>query len=93
MRESVLQARFIRLVKEKKLGLAVKVDSTSRRGFPDVIFLDTEGYTTYLEFKTDSGRLSNHQHALHHEMIELGADVLTLTGEKGLNDFMRVLVA
>ena len=91
MIESVIQAKFIKEVKDNNLGLAVKVDSTSRRGFPDVIFIDNTGHTLYIEFKADGGKLSVHQHAIHDQMISLGADVLVVTGEKGLNGLLSVL--
>ena len=91
MLESVIQAKFIKEVKDNNLGLAVKVDSTSRRGFPDVIFVDTAGDTLYIEFKADGGRLSNHQHAIHAELSELGANVLVITGEDGLNSILSLI--
>lgn len=91
MLESSLQAKFIKEVKLNKLGLAVKVDCSSRRGWPDVIFISTAGKTTYIEFKAVGGKLSVHQHDVHAELIDLGADVITLTGESGLNDFLILL--
>ena len=91
MLESVIQAQFIRQVKLRGLGLAMKVDSTSRRGFPDVVYIDNTGETVYIEFKADSGKLSPHQIKLHDEMILLGANVMVITGEQGLNRLLTSL--
>jgi hypothetical protein len=93
MREAAIQAKFIRTVNALGLGLAVKVDCSNRRGWPDVIFIDNSGRTTYIEFKADSGRLSVHQKACHAELIALGAHVLVIVGEDGLNALLRTMGA
>jgi hypothetical protein len=89
MLESVIQSKFIKTVKDKKAGLAVKVDSSSRRGWPDVIWIDSGGRTVYIEFKQTKGRLSCHQKETHDELTALGADVYVVSGEEGLNNFLK----
>ena len=89
MLESVIQSKFIKTVKDKGAGLAVKVDSTSRRGWPDVTWVDRDGHAVFIEFKQEKGRLTHHQKEIHNELIELGADVYVVSGEKGLNHFLK----
>ncbi len=92
MLEANLQSKFINLVKKHKLGIAVKVDSSSRRGWPDVTYVDWKGDITLIEFKKQGGKLSPHQQALHDELIELGAEVITINGEGRLNHFINQLL-
>jgi hypothetical protein len=91
MLESAIQAHFISMVKKLDLGLAVKLDCSSRRGWPDVVFLDRRGETTYIEFKQERGRLSKHQIATHKELIELGADVIVISGMAECDAFILTL--
>ena len=88
MLESTLQSNFIKQVKKHNLGLAVKVDSSSRRGWPDITYVDRHGRTHYLEFKKQGGQSSRHQQQVHEELTELGADIRVVTGEHGLNNLI-----
>jgi len=89
MREAVIQARFIKQVKNLRLGLAVKVDCASRRGWPDVLFIDNRGVTTYIEFKNEKGRLSQHQRETHDEMFKLGVVVLVLDSITAVDEYIK----
>lgn len=60
MLEKNLQQKIIHAAKE--LGvLAVKVDSTSRRGWPDLTCVLPNGVVVFVEVKTKTGRLSKLQ--------------------------------
>jgi len=93
MLESTLQSKFIRKVKELNLGIAVKVDSSSRRGWPDLVYVDWNGFVSLIEMKADHGKLSEHQKDLHGELLDLGCEVVTITGYGRLNKFIDQLVA
>jgi len=92
MLESALQSKFIHQVKENNLGLAVKVDCSSRRGWPDLVYVDWTGDVTLIEMKAEHGKLSEHQKEVHGELITLGCDVVTITGEGRLNHFIETLI-
>lgn len=60
MLEKTLQQKVVKLC--RKLGiLAVKVDSTSTRGWPDLTLLLPCGTVLFVELKTETGRLSELQ--------------------------------
>lgn len=45
--------------------LCVKVDSTSSRGWPDLLVLTPCGVTFFVELKTETGKLSKLQEHMH----------------------------
>jgi hypothetical protein len=91
MLESTIQGKFIKKVKELKLGLAMKIDSTSRRGCPDILFVSTAGAISLIEFKGSGGRLSPHQVTLHNDLIRLGADVRVISSMEEVDAFIATL--
>ena len=93
MLESKVQSYFIKQVKTRHLGLAVKVDCATRRGWPDVIFVALDGGIVLIEFKQDGGKLTPHQHEMHDELINLGADVLTIKGLEATDQLLTLLEA
>ena len=93
MLESKVQSYFIDQVKSRGLGLAVKVDCATRRGWPDVVFVALDGDICLIEFKQDGGRLTPHQYELHDELIALGADVLTIKGKAATDRLLTLLEA
>jgi hypothetical protein len=56
-----------------------------------VIFVISGGETAYIEFKQDKGRLSRHQEVMHQDLIDLGADVVTLVGMAMTQDFLDLV--
>lgn len=76
MSESTLQQYLIKKVKELG-GLAVKVDCSSRRGWPDIILAMPNREIRLVEVKSDTGRgrLSDHQQSVHAELWELSHQV------------------
>ena len=60
MRESKIQQKVLHFCKQNAI-LAVKVDSTSSRGFPDLTCVLPNGTVLFVELKTDTGRLSKLQ--------------------------------
>jgi len=93
MLEAAVQSYFIKQVKSRALGLAVKVDCATRRGWPDVIFVANDGGVMFIEFKQDKGRLDGHQHDMHDELISLGADVLTIKGKAATDKLLTLLAS
>jgi hypothetical protein len=69
-------------------GLTRKWVSPGRDGVPDrIVFLD--GRTWFVEVKTDSGVLSSVQIREHARLVEMGAKVVTVYGEQGVDRFME----
>ena len=79
MRESVIEARLVRLVRSRG-GLCFKFVSPGNPGVPDRIVITPEGRTVYVELKTEAGRLAAIQKWQQEEMRKRGAEVRTLKG-------------
>ena len=77
MRESVIEARLVRMVRERG-GLCYKFVSPGNPGVPDRIVITTDGRTYYVELKQQTGRLSNIQKWQHEELRRRGINVRTL---------------
>lgn len=75
--ERVLQQKVLQLFKQAGM-LAVKTDSTSTRGWPDLTVITPEGQTFFVELKTKTGRLSNHQKRIHEELTKRGAKIYVI---------------
>ncbi len=86
MSEKKLQEYFIKRCKKEGV-LAVKLESTSRRGWPDVIAIAPGGVITFIEFKNPNGkgRLSAHQKKTIDELTALGARVLVIDSREGVD--------
>jgi hypothetical protein len=72
--ERVLQQKVLQLFKQHSI-LAVKTDSTSTRGWPDLTAIFPTGETVFVELKTKTGRLSESQKAIHSRIQQQGAIV------------------
>ena len=79
MKESVIEARLVRLVRSRG-GLCFKFVSPGNPGVPDRIVITPEGRTVYVELKTEAGRLAAIQKWQQEEMRKRGAEVRTLKG-------------
>ena len=91
MNENKLQAYLIREVKTRGLGIAVKVDCSSRRGWPDLVVIPLGGETQFVELKTETGQLSLHQIAVIDAIQFYGGRVLTLYGKAAVDDYLKQL--
>lgn len=60
MLEKNLQQKILQFCKKEGI-LAVKVDSTSSRGWPDLTVLLPSGAVLFVELKTETGKLSKLQ--------------------------------
>lgn len=77
--ESRLQARMIDEVRERG-GIAYKLTCSGRKGFPDLLIL-FRGSCTFVEVKTNKGRLLRIQEYVHNEIARFGGEVVTVYGE------------
>ena len=88
MKESVIEARMVRMVRERG-GLCYKFVSPANPGVPDRIVITPEGQTIYIELKTEIGRLANIQKWQIDEMRKRGADVRVLKGWNAVRTFVE----
>lgn len=88
MRESAIEAKLVRLVRERG-GLCFKFVSPGNPGVPDRIVVTPDGRTVYVELKTEAGRLSPLQTFQQSELQKRGADVRTLKGLEQVLAFVR----
>lgn len=72
--ERVLQKKIIEYFKKISI-IAVKVDSTSVRGWPDLTVIAPSGEVHFIELKTKTGRLSTHQQRIHEQLAKQGANI------------------
>ena len=77
MRERELQQKVLKYLKQQSI-IAVKVDSTSTRGLPDLLVILPSGEVHFVEIKTPTGKLSVHQHRIHQQLREQNANVHTI---------------
>ena len=77
MRERELQQKVLKYLKQQSI-LAVKVDSTSTRGLPDLLVILPSGEVHFVEIKTPTGKLSVHQQRIHQQLREQNANVHTI---------------
>ena len=82
MKESDIEARLVRLVRERG-GLCWKFVSPGNAGVPDRIVVTPGGRTIFVELKTRNGRLSAQALRLR------GADARVLYGLEQVEDFVR----
>lgn len=88
MKESAIEARLVRMVRERG-GLCYKFVSPGNPGVPDRIVITPEGKTIYVELKTEVGRLSALQKWQHEELQKRGAEVWTLKGLDQVKEFVK----
>ena len=90
MRESQIEARLARMVRERG-GLCYKFISPSNPGVPDRIIITPDGRTVYIELKTETGRLQRIQEWQISEMRKRGADVRVAKGLKAVKALVAEL--
>jgi hypothetical protein len=84
--ERVLQRKIIDYLNSYDI-IAVKTDSTSTRGWPDLTVIAPGGDVHFVEVKTPTGVLSEHQKRIHKQLKEQGANVHTV---RSLEDIKRL---
>ena len=89
--ESDLQHYFIKEVKRVG-GLADKLESKSRRGWPDVCVI-SGGEVFFIEFKhpNGTGRVGAHQVRVMEDISSRGGNTLVLSNKKAADDFISGL--
>lgn len=87
MRESSIEAKLVRMVRERG-GLCFKFVSPGNPGVPDRIVITPGGRTVYVELKTVVGRLAAIQKWQLEEMRRRGADVRVLKGLEQVETFV-----
>ena len=91
MKESAIEARLVRMVRERG-GLCYKFVSPGNPGVPDRIVITPGGKTIYVELKTEAGRLANIQKWQQEEMKKRGVDVRVLHGLDQVKAFVEEVI-
>ena len=87
MLEKNIQKNIVAFCKEHSI-IAVKVDSTSTRGWPDLTVITPDGEVHFVEIKTSTGVRSPLQVHIHKRLREQNANVTTV---RSLEDFISYL--
>ena len=91
IRESAVQAYIVQKVKEAG-HFAVKIESPSRRGLPDLLII-IRGSVFFAEIKMSTRyKVSAVQSLTHREMIAAGAAVAVVRGKKGADEYLAFLL-
>lgn len=90
MLEKEIEKKLVREVR-KMGGRAYKWVSPGNGGVPDRIVVMPGGEITFVELKTDTGRLSKLQEKQIRTLTELGCCPTVVKGEEGLNEFLEAL--
>lgn len=72
-------------------GITRKWVSPNRIGVPDRIVI-YKGRIVFVEVKTVEGALTVRQQREHNQLQDAGAEVVTVYGNKGVDDFIRNLI-
>lgn len=88
MREADIEARLVRMVRERG-GLCYKWVSPGNTGVPDRIVITPTGRTIFVELKTSVGRLSAIQKWQRAQLEECGADIRVLRGMNQVRAFVE----
>lgn len=92
MKESEIEARLVRMVRELG-GLCLKFVSPGCAGVPDRIIILPGGKVIFAELKTEFGSLRNLQKYFIGELQERGADVRVLKGLDQVKAFIEEVKA
>lgn len=87
MLESEIEKRLVREIR-KMGGMAYKFVSPGNTGVPDRIVI-LPGVITFVELKTETGRLSPGQKRQIGKLQDLGMKVVVLHGMKELEEFLN----
>ena len=79
MKEAAIEARLVRMVRERG-GLCYKFVSPNQPGVPDRIIITPQGRVIFVELKTEIGRLAKIQKWQIGEMQKRNAEVRVVKG-------------
>lgn len=88
MLEKNLQQKMMQLCKRHAI-LAVKVDSSSSRGWPDLTMLLPDGTVLFVEVKTPTGRLSELQKHMLGKIKQNNGKAYVINSIEGFRDLLR----
>ena len=88
MKESELEARFVRRIREGG-GQCWKLISPGRAGVPDRLVLLPGGRVVFVELKTETGRLSPLQAKMQEQLAALGMEARVLQGREQVDAFVE----
>ena len=92
MRESAIEARLVRRVRERG-GLCYKFVSPGNRGVPDRLVIAPDGRVFFVELKSQNGRLSKLQKFQMSELKARNVDVYVLYSVEHVEEFMREVMS
>jgi hypothetical protein len=69
--ETRIELAFVRWCKANKV-VCLKLKADSQKGLPDRFCLLENGKTVFIEFKTETGKLSGHQKLVFEKLKKLG---------------------
>lgn len=81
--------RHFRLEIKARGGWAIKF--TGVAGLPDRLVILPGGRIEFVELKTDTGRLSKIQKAVHRKLLRLGVTVTVLKGRKEVDEWLELI--
>lgn len=87
MLEKTLQQKILNFCKQNAI-IAVKTDSTSTRGWPDLTIVLPSGNVIFVELKTETGRLSKLQQHVHEKLRGNNANIYTI---RDFETFKRII--
>lgn len=88
MKESAVEARLVRMVRERG-GLCYKFLSPGNAGVPDRLIILPGGRIIFVELKTETGRLSNIQRWQISQLEKRGVPVRVLKGPDQVRAFVE----
>lgn len=88
MLERDMQKTIVKLCREHDI-LAVKTDSTSTRGWPDLTVILPEGTVLFVELKTETGRLSAMQKHVLGKLKDRKANAEVIRSIEGFRQLLR----
>jgi hypothetical protein len=87
MSEKNLQKRILALCAEKGI-LAIKVDSSSCRGWPDITAILPDGQVLFVELKTEAGVISALQSRMHRNIKKNNGEIYVI---RNYTEFERLI--
>ncbi len=86
-RESNLE-RYFRIEVKKRGGWAIKFRGVA--GIPDRLVILPGGRIVWVELKTEKGRVSKIQKAIHRKLLAMGCEVEVLKGRAEVDEWLEL---
>jgi len=87
MREKAIEAYFRNEIRRRG-GWSMKLAGVA--GVPDRLVIMPDGQVWFIELKTDTGRLSKVQVAMHRKLGLLDVNLETLRGKEGVDEWLEM---